>query len=281
MTQLPDTTTEAGQIEASRILFNLMEWKTIEIVGNLWTTVPGLMFDEKIQWADEVFPNLNLYAVSATGGEPLHMPLAWRVLNWATSTIAQKKEQAMSLNDMDLWCYWREGEVGLREIMGLAQKLGPADAQRAWLDKILSLAIEAGRLNATATAAEPKTKTDWVEWLDSFQRGMEPIRSNKSLPKSTTNAVGRGARLVAYLHTADDRDSWLMLRTNGFRRHNDSASPFVSGFDEWVSRILFGDMRLECCYQIGKKTAPVLLAELRRVYGVAAAPKGGSASPTR
>ena len=63
---------------------------------------------------------------------PARMALAWRVLNWALFTAPD----------------WDTGHIifdGLydKPLRWVATKL-PADAQRAWLDKILSLAIEAG-----------------------------------------------------------------------------------------------------------------------------------------
>ena len=63
------------------------------------------------------FTTPNLYEVD-DDDNPIHMPLAWRVLNWAETMFPP-------------------------DYM-LAHGLPPADAQRLWLDKILELAIEAG-----------------------------------------------------------------------------------------------------------------------------------------
>lgn len=55
------------------------------------------------------------------------MFIAWLVLNWA-----------MPNNDIDRW--W--------VVVGIYNK-PPAEAQRAWLDKVLELAIEAGLVETT------------------------------------------------------------------------------------------------------------------------------------
>lgn len=70
--------------------------------------------------------DINLY-------DPANMALAWRVLNWA-------QDQKFIMDDgceyfLNLW--W----VGEKTF-----SLPPAEAQRAWLDKILELAIEAGMI---------------------------------------------------------------------------------------------------------------------------------------
>ena len=66
--------------------------------------------------------------------DPANMALAWRVLNWAGANFNKARPGD-----------WRGAMYGSRhsaisEWVGLS----PADAQRAWLDRILSLAIEAG-----------------------------------------------------------------------------------------------------------------------------------------
>ena len=62
--------------------------------------------------------------------DPANMALAWRVLNWAWAS------QHISENQIVTWSY----------VIGYAidGSIPPADAQRAWLDMILSLAIDAG-----------------------------------------------------------------------------------------------------------------------------------------
>ena len=57
--------------------------------------------------------------------KPSNMALAWRVLNWAHETgLCRRYADGVGKN-IHFWD-------------------APADAQRAWLDKILTLAIEAG-----------------------------------------------------------------------------------------------------------------------------------------
>lgn len=104
-----DTTTEKGQHEASRMLARLMpDWT----VTNDWQiTTP------------EGYGLRNLYA-------PANMAMAWRVLNWAAiSKISAKFSE---------WWY----EVAVSTF----HHLEPNVAQRAWLDKILTLAIDAGMI---------------------------------------------------------------------------------------------------------------------------------------
>lgn len=66
----------------------------------------------------------NLYA-------PENMALAWRVLNWANG------------NQM-IMDYWQETTYVEHEMFVYWFVLTPQEAQTAWLDKILQLAIEAG-----------------------------------------------------------------------------------------------------------------------------------------
>lgn len=70
------------------------------------------------------FPNLYI---------PVNMALAWRVLNWATM------EPTAQLAQVARWF-----------LIGGGMSLLPTQAQRAWLDKIISLAIEAGMVDAAA-----------------------------------------------------------------------------------------------------------------------------------
>ena len=69
--------------------------------------------------------------------DPANMGLAWRVLNWAYARYADEEFPGfINLIRTDLLWYLYE--------------LPPADAQRAWLDKILELCIEAGLVGAEA-----------------------------------------------------------------------------------------------------------------------------------
>ena len=77
---------------------------------------------------------LDLYA-------PENMALAWRVLNWADTILWYHSEPNVFK--------WSKGDVfqewwDMKTIFGLP----PAEAQAAWLDKILELAIEAGLVEA-------------------------------------------------------------------------------------------------------------------------------------
>jgi hypothetical protein len=101
--------------EKSVILAKAMEWnlKTHEVA------IGGYLFrpDDSERWTN------NLY-------DPANMALAWRVLNWGISDPGFGHE-------VDAWL-WDEG-LGYD-----IPNLPPTDAQRFWLDKILTLAIEAG-----------------------------------------------------------------------------------------------------------------------------------------
>ena len=63
-----------------------------------------------------------------------NMALAWRVLNWASekNSIYPK-----------FMGWWFRQDSDLDMLGGYLFDMSPIDAQRAWLDKVLSLAIEA------------------------------------------------------------------------------------------------------------------------------------------
>lgn len=77
---------------------------------------------------------------------PANMSLAWRVLNWA---LSHNKDAGDEFEN--LWVYPFGDEI-FAFMYAIAQsgsgrsvlELPPADAQRAWLDKIIKLATEAG-----------------------------------------------------------------------------------------------------------------------------------------
>lgn len=129
MSNLPDTTTKAGQREASVMLAALMGELKQCICGK-----PGCAIGKSDDW---FIPRVkNLY-------EPANMALAWRVLNWATTQSVTVKAQKGGGDDIwqEPWTTFIDDEInGKYEIYMMT----PADAQRAWLDKILTLAIEAG-----------------------------------------------------------------------------------------------------------------------------------------
>jgi hypothetical protein len=72
--------------------------------------------------------------------DPAKMALAWRVLNWAED-YAHDTSTKLHLGWMGF----------LPESLF---QMKPADAQRAWLDKILELAIEAGMVTAVTQQEE-------------------------------------------------------------------------------------------------------------------------------
>ncbi len=138
MTQLPDTTTEAGQREASVMLARMCGWvyQHDGITGSWYTgndvlADTTLLYDEwqRTRQGYDVI-DLNLYA-------PANMALAWRVLNWAMNT---NPDMGVSLL-LDVYRL-DSFECGFVDL----PRLKPADAQRAWLDKILTLADSAGML---------------------------------------------------------------------------------------------------------------------------------------
>lgn len=132
---IPDTSAEAGQREASVILARLCGWEYFcdGMTSGIWQITPGglgdmLFYDEwqrpQYDGDDYGIVPLNLY-------DPANMALAWRVLNWANAT------RFGGGTTLDQWKWWHDFIADLR-------LLRASDAQMAWLDKILQLAIEAG-----------------------------------------------------------------------------------------------------------------------------------------
>ena len=78
--------------------------------------------------------------------DPANMALAWRVLNWASEQMP--KETSPPGMVVHTWAgrlhsFWGESHwVGKSKLF--IHSMPPADAQRLWLDKVLTLAIEAG-----------------------------------------------------------------------------------------------------------------------------------------
>ena len=120
--------------EKSVLLSQLCGWlKQYENEGNAWGFTPGGGLDDYYSHLctllnykpEHVTPNLY---------DPANMALAWRVLNWATEELPGKPGIRQKLFAI-LWT--EDGE-------DLLYGQEPATAQRRWLDKILTLAIEAG-----------------------------------------------------------------------------------------------------------------------------------------
>jgi hypothetical protein len=80
--------------------------------------------------------------------DPQNMALAWRVLNWACA----------NLKDTNTKGFWCGAQVELREFILYSEfeTMEPGEAQRAWLDKTLSLAIDAGLIQIVTAVKEPK-----------------------------------------------------------------------------------------------------------------------------
>jgi hypothetical protein len=102
-----------------------------------WITLPPGKWTEYNQF-------FNLYEVDSDGN-PIHMPLAWRVLNWATEGDGNpNKIDGLQPRDI-LLCRFSEWLVGFSGVgFTIIVKESPASAQRLWLDCILELTIEAG-----------------------------------------------------------------------------------------------------------------------------------------
>ena len=154
MTQLPDTSTEAGQRQASVMLARMMGWH----IGNKETTERGawirVLCDDKgndlglrppfgggiAPKRQELVPNsfFNLYRHA-------NMALAWRVICW----LVDPKN--------DPFFVWFKEEDRPRFYAGLQWRSWWSanshdyyndTAQRAWLDNALIFAINAGMLEA-------------------------------------------------------------------------------------------------------------------------------------
>ncbi len=100
-----------------------------QIVPQWMIMIPGIARNNK-EMESVVF---DLYRVDENG-EPVNMPLSWRVLNWACVTFHMPPE-----NKLFIAFYTSNGWWTLF-------CADPATAMRLWLDEILKLAIEAGRI---------------------------------------------------------------------------------------------------------------------------------------
>lgn len=135
MIELPDTTTKQGQQKATVMLGRLMPH--IFIVHD-----NGESIREATDENGFAFFGINLY-------HPKEMRLAWMVLNWAATQSVTVKAQKGGGDDIwqEPWKTFIDDEINGRYDM---YSMSPAEAQRAWLDKILQLANEVGWLDAAA-----------------------------------------------------------------------------------------------------------------------------------
>lgn len=133
MTTIPDTTTEKGQREASVMLAQLRGWDVSFGLIDSDQSWDGFAHDtltittEDGEWCD------NLY-------NPAHMALAWRVVCW----FVDPKNDPMFV--------WFDEKDRPRYYAGLAWRVWwnnsieyyNETAQKAWLDKVLLFAHNAG-----------------------------------------------------------------------------------------------------------------------------------------
>lgn len=153
MLQLPDTTTGAGQTEASVMLARLMglapqlfsdvyRFRQGDEEGEIFTSgyPHGWYHRMPVNEAWKFFPNLY---------DPANMALAWRVLNWAATQTKTVKAQKGGGDEswQESWATFIDDAINGNLDM---YSMPPAAAQRAWLDGILGLAIEAGMVDAAA-----------------------------------------------------------------------------------------------------------------------------------
>ena len=132
MTQIPDTTTEEGRQAASVLLAQLVGWITTDEVFHHYHPPSGGGTSVNHRRGQVIG---NIFGLVPTLYNPANMALAWRVLNWAFSNLPGKTGQSQEFWDfLHAQEYWDQ-----HYLWGTP----PAEAQRAWLDKILTLAIQA------------------------------------------------------------------------------------------------------------------------------------------
>lgn len=132
MTQLPDTTTEAGRVEASVMLAELCGWLTSDGSWHRYMPPSGAGASVNHAKGQEI---TTIFALCPTLYDPANMALAWRVLNWREWV---KSEEGGGLSEKTFFVGFGDFEAWM--------KMPPVEAQRRWLDKILSLAIKEGML---------------------------------------------------------------------------------------------------------------------------------------
>ena len=113
--------------EKSVLLAKAMGWKT-PLRKDMDDPKPLIIPPEGdgILWADSLY-------------DPVNMALAWRVLNWAYTSLPVWKHEKY-LTEGQQWESWFVRNI----------ELGEPNAQRLWLAKILELAIETGIIEEEA-----------------------------------------------------------------------------------------------------------------------------------
>ncbi len=113
--------------EKSNALIMLMGWrkKWTDMHSMILLDSDGCGVGYRLMQSGEKMPDLY---------DSTNMALAWRVLNWASSQKGIYPE---------LMRWWFRQDSDLDMLGGYLFDWEPKDAQRAWLDKVLSLAIEA------------------------------------------------------------------------------------------------------------------------------------------
>lgn len=149
MKLIPDTTTEQGQIEASVMLARLCGWLTTDNAFHNYRppgSEGGSVNHKRGYPATSIFKPIPNGLGCRTLYDPANMALAWRVRGWFHKLA--REEQEREKYNTELWwelCAW---EMNLTFKGNHLVEMLPQVAQRAWLDKILQLAIEAGMLEA-------------------------------------------------------------------------------------------------------------------------------------
>lgn len=127
MIELPDTSMEQGQREASVLIARMCGWLTTDVTFHNYfpPNGKGASVNHRRGHNDS-----EIFGLCPTLYNPVNMALAWRVLNWVASLDAPYTLRLMNIWSFEEWA-----------------KLPPSEAVRAWLDKILELANESGMLD--------------------------------------------------------------------------------------------------------------------------------------
>lgn len=116
--------------EKSAMLARAMGWQQCDYTGKAYADTAWVNENGLYIWYDDPYectPTFNLYHVA-------NMVWAWSAIEWITAPPKTLKQSEDMLNTK--FAHWWDSEN--------LWACNAADAQRAWLDKILELAIEAG-----------------------------------------------------------------------------------------------------------------------------------------